>query len=356
MIRIRAFGVLSVGALALAAAPLQAAVNVGDPAPPLKIKEWVRGQPVDLAKDASKKLHLVEFWATWCPPCKASVPLLTEIQKKFPNDLVIIGVTDPDPYRNSPTDVRQFVKQQGASMDYTVALDDKGQTLEAYMDTSEGVAIPHAVLVGKDGKVVWQGSPLDPAMEQVIREVAAGRYDVSTAKKAAETSREVEKRFRALEMAFEAGQMNVVWDGAIDIFRVDPANEMAIHLLTGIYVNEEGYADKYRAWATNFIQQNKSDASAMSTLSMALMGIEDFSARAPELAIEAAKAAYDASGKADALAIATYARALHSIGALDRAISLQEEAVSKSPDGQREEARKVLEFYQTCKRLQQSVQ
>src|ERR1700741_4063791 len=76
--------------LALLAGPLvvQAGVNVGDAAPSLKIKEWVRGTPVDLAKDAAKKLHLVEFWATWCPPCKASVPLLTDLQKKFQKDLV----------------------------------------------------------------------------------------------------------------------------------------------------------------------------------------------------------------------------------------------------------------------------
>jgi hypothetical protein len=86
------------------------------------------------------------------------------------------------------------------------------------------------------------------------------------------------------------------------------------------------------------------------------MSIEDFSARAPELAIEAAKAAYEASGKSEPTAIATYARALHSIGALDRAIAVQEEAVSKSPDGERDNARKVLDFYQTCKRLQQMMQ
>jgi len=52
-------------------------------APALDIEEWVQGAKVDLATDASKKVQLVEFWATWCPTCKASVPKLSELQDKY---------------------------------------------------------------------------------------------------------------------------------------------------------------------------------------------------------------------------------------------------------------------------------
>lgn len=335
---------------------LAAGVDVGDAAPPLKVKEWVRGDPVDLSRDASKKLHLVEFWATWCPPCKASVPILTRYQKQFENDLVIVGVTDPEPFRNSPSDIKQFVKQQGATMSYAVAIDDRGATTEAYMDTSQAVGIPQAYLVGRDGRVVWQGSPLDPAMEGVIRDVIAGRYDVASAKRAAEMSREVERRFRALEIAFQMGQIDVVWDGLVDVFKVDAANEMAIRLLTEIYVNERNYADRYQSWLTGYLSEQRSNALAMGTLAGALLSIEDFSARKPELAIDAARAAYEASGKSDRGWIEGYARALYQVGAIDRAIAIQEEAVVKAPDLEREDARKVLDFYRTCKRLQAAVQ
>jgi thiol-disulfide isomerase/thioredoxin len=61
---------------------------------------------------------MVEFWATWCPPRKASVPLLTQFQKNMRRTWFVIGVTDPDPYRNSPTEIKQFVKEQGAKMAY----------------------------------------------------------------------------------------------------------------------------------------------------------------------------------------------------------------------------------------------
>ena len=343
-------------ALCLAQTASRGDVAVGDPAPPLKIKEWVRGKPVDLSKDASAKLHLVEFWATWCPPCKASVPLLTDYQKKFEKDLVIVGVTDPDPYRNSPSDIKQFVKQQGTNMSYTVAMDDKGQTIESYMDTSEGVGIPHAFLVGKDGRVVWQGSPLDPAMGDVIRDVIAGRYDVTSARKAAEVERELEKRFRAIEMAFQMGQMDVVWDGVIDMFKVDASNEVAIRLLTEIYVNEEGFGDKYRGWVRDYIDEHRGNAAAMGNLALALLGIADLSLRLPELALEAARAAYERSEKSQRIWIEVFARSLYQIGALDRAIAAQEEAVVKASDAERDDARRILDYYKTCKRLQSAVQ
>ena len=113
----------------LAVSPLvHAGVSIGDTAPPLSIKTWVRGDPIDLAKDMSKRVHVVEFWATWCPPCKASIPVLTTLQKNHGKDLAIIGVTDPDTDRNTPTMIKQFVKDKGSEMDYTVAMDDRGAT------------------------------------------------------------------------------------------------------------------------------------------------------------------------------------------------------------------------------------
>jgi len=343
--------VVLMAVMAVGGAPVVADLKIGDPAPPLKIKEWVRGDAVNLKTDAAKKIHMVEFWATWCPPCKASVPLLTQFQKNHQKDLVIIGITDPDPDRNSPTEIKQFVKEQGTKMAYTVAIDDNGATSRAYLP-SEMVGIPYAFLVGRDGRVVWDGSPLDPALETVIPEVIEGKYDVAKAKANAQVEQKVGRLFQEAEMAYQMGQMDEVWRLMIDILNADPANEPAMQLLTGIYASEPRKAEEYKSVMRGHIAKNKADAKAMHLLAVTLCGNDDFASRSPDLAIEAAKAAYEASKQSWAIEI--YAKTLYQVGNLDRAISLQQEAVSATLDADRVGAQGVLDYYLLCKKLQSS--
>ena len=339
-----------------AAASAGSGVGVGDPAPELTVKEWVRGGPVNLAKDSRNKLHLIEFWAVWCPPCKASVPLLTELQKRFEKDLVVVGVTDPDPYRNSPTEIRQFVKQQGTNMNYTVAIDDRGETTGSYLNTNEPVGIPHAFLVTKDGTIAWQGSPLDPELERVVADVIAGRFDVSQAKAKAKLAREIEKRFAAIDFAFQRQNMGAAWDGVVDILRIDPTNEAGLQLLVALYVNEPGHAEGFRKWAVAHIRAHRSNTETMHTLARTLLRIDDLNFRVPDVALQAAKATYDAANGKETRAVEVYARALYEIGAVDRAIAVQRDAVGQAKNGaERKTALGALKFYETCKRLAASV-
>ena len=109
--------------------PLQAG-ELGEKALPLKIKEWIKGQPVDVTKVDGKRVYVVEFWANWCAPCIHSIPHLTELQRKFGDkNVTFIGVSvDND---KTVEKVKPFVKDMGDKMDYTVAIDDGGQTAKA---------------------------------------------------------------------------------------------------------------------------------------------------------------------------------------------------------------------------------
>src|SRR5713101_3891226 len=82
-----AFVLFAGAALVLAGEPT---LKVGDPAPKLQNGKWIQGEPVTAFKEG--KAYLVEFWATWCPPCRASIPHLNEIHNKYKDQgLVIIG-------------------------------------------------------------------------------------------------------------------------------------------------------------------------------------------------------------------------------------------------------------------------
>src|SRR5437868_10688794 len=94
--------VTTTGALAA-----EATLKVGDPAPKLQVGKWVQGDPVkEFAKD---KVYIVEFWATWCGPCRVSIPHLNEIHNKYKGKgLIVIG---QDCWEQDEDEVPKFVKQ-----------------------------------------------------------------------------------------------------------------------------------------------------------------------------------------------------------------------------------------------------
>lgn len=136
-------------------------------APPLKVAQWVKGAPVALDALKGKKAVVIEFWATWCPPCRESIPHLTALQKKYRDSVAFIGISN-----EAPEDVKRFVEAMGSKMDYAVAIDDKDETSRAYMDARGVNTIPYAFVVGKDGNVAYHGHPLDDAFEAAVKKAA----------------------------------------------------------------------------------------------------------------------------------------------------------------------------------------
>lgn len=161
-------------------------LKVGDPAPKLQTGKWVQGEPVKEFQPG--KAYLVEFWATWCPPCRASIPHLNELHKKFMDKgLVVIG---QNCWERDDALVAPFVKKMGDKMTYRVALDDKtsksrGWMAANWMDAAGKTGIPGAFLVDTRGVIAWIGHPM-ALKEEVIEQVLAGKLD---AHKAAEGSR-----------------------------------------------------------------------------------------------------------------------------------------------------------------------
>jgi thiol-disulfide isomerase/thioredoxin len=142
--------------MVLVLAPLGARADVkpGDPLPALSLN-YLGQQP-----QLTGKPVLVEFWATWCPPCKKSIPHLNEVYAKYKDKgLNIVGITNED-----EATVKKF--QEKIPMTYNVAINAPQALLQQF-----GVeGIPTAFLVDKSGKVVWTGHPME-LTESTIQKV-----------------------------------------------------------------------------------------------------------------------------------------------------------------------------------------
>jgi len=150
------------------AGPATVPTKLGDAAYPLTALTWIKGAPTTLA---AGKVYVVEFWATWCPPCRQSIPHLTQLQKKYKDrGVVVIGVSNEEPAKVTP-----FVETMGTQMDYHVAVDTAGAVVAGYMSAFKQGGIPTAFIVDKQGRVVWHGHPMGK-LDEVLEEVLAGTF------------------------------------------------------------------------------------------------------------------------------------------------------------------------------------
>lgn len=280
------------------------ATDLGEPAPALKIKEWIKGEAVDLKEGQGKNIYVVEFWATWCPPCRTSIPHLTDLQAKLKaQNVVFIGISD-----ENPITVKPFVEQLGDKMNYIVAVDDNRKTYDAYMRAFGVGGIPHAFVVNKEGKIVWHGHPMGD-LRNVLTQVIAHKFDLANARRAANAdkiSQDYLKQARAGKAAADLRSLadTVLKDGANN---PEVLNHLSWTILTGT-------------------------------------GIKD---RDLELAVRAAKIAYDETEGKQAPIVDTYARALFDTGKVPEAIAMQKSAVELADDARtKEKFTKTLEGYE----------
>jgi thiol-disulfide isomerase/thioredoxin len=130
---------------------------INEKAPELTVEEWLSDKP-----EMEGKFVLVDFWATWCGPCKRLIPELNSYHKEFKDQLVVIGISD---------ETAEKVKtQKNPTIEYYNAIDTK-KTVKNFLEVK---GIPHCILIDPKGIVRWEGFPQLKGHEltaKVIRDI-----------------------------------------------------------------------------------------------------------------------------------------------------------------------------------------
>jgi len=136
---------------------------VGMPAPLDFTLQDMHGQDVSLASFKGKVI-LINFWATWCAPCKAEIPGLVELQEQYADDLVVLGLSIDD----TPDKLQVFAEEYQMNYPVLVGL-GHDDVLDAYGPLW---GIPVSVIIDRDGIVAVRHA-LMATKEQFEHEITA---------------------------------------------------------------------------------------------------------------------------------------------------------------------------------------
>ena len=278
--------------------------KLGDKAASLDGLTYIKGEPVSFEKG---KFYVVEFWATWCAPCRTSIPHLTEFQKRFADKgVTVLGISKEEDIEK----IKHFVVEQGEKMDYIVAADPKGMVSSGYMKAYQQRGIPTAFIVNAEGNVAWIGHPMGQ-MEDVLEQLMAGTFDSASYD-------EARLKRQAAKLNEEAlyGKLVAYLDALKSGAGIEETQPLAKEIIAG----NNPMMSRLLAWRI-----------------MMLSGIDDAN-RDMEMALEAITSANAETKGKDARVLDTYAMVLSKTGNLTEAIATGEKAIALAAGNERLQA------------------
>jgi len=323
--------------LSLAIVPLalgqQSKLRVGDPAPALSVDEWVNGEgPGSLDNE---KVYVVEFWATWCGPCRQSIPHLNELHEQFSGKgLTILGISD-----EKPETVKPWVQSKGSGMSYQVGIDSDKSMNQAWMEAAGQKGIPCAFVVGKTGKIVYIGHPLDPQFDKTVKAALSGRFDPQLQAKAKPIV-DAARRAAKVKNWREAYRF---YDEALAL---DP-KVLAAYALERykVQLTQEKDTEGAAKYGRSILQTYADDPSFLGDFAEAIVTDPDLTPRDLELAKAAAAEMLKTAGRGSPALLAKLAAVQYHTGDVQAAVETQMEAWMGASKNEKAEFKRQLDAY-----------
>lgn len=136
----------------------------GTKMPAFEVESWLNGQPAP-----GDRLIVIDFWATWCKPCRDAIPHMNELASRFESDACFVGLSNETKSAFEEGAAKHKLKER--DFKYALALDPKGRLMSYF-----GVkGLPHCVVASADGVVRWQGSPRELTPDVMRKLIEANR-------------------------------------------------------------------------------------------------------------------------------------------------------------------------------------
>ena len=318
----------------------------GAKAPALDIEHWVsngKGKFKEVTEFEKGKVYVVEFWATWCPPCIASMPHLSELQTKYAEKgLQIISISDED-----LETVEEFLKGKVRGGDgqtyseltstYCLTADPDNSSHESYMEAARQEGIPAAFVIGKQGNIelICHPMQLDEPLELILND-KWDRDEYVKKQKAEEAAQrkmmmDLQKNMgKAAKLLDEdkADEALAIVDEMIKKYESNPIAEQ----LKGARVQMAMMAggDAGAKAMLDFAKANKSDSNLLNEMAWSVVEMKeqgrDVDAQVLAAAEKVAKLASESEPESGAV-LDTYAHLIYLNGNLDKAIEIQKKAL-----------------------------
>lgn len=329
--------------------PQEPTMFPGSAAPFPEISNFVKGDSVSSFEPG--KVYVLEFWATWCGPCKAGMPHLSEVQAEYADKGVsVIGISD----EKLDTVTTFLAKPEWAEKtQYTLCTDPDRSTYAQYMGAAMQNGIPTAFIV-KDSVVQWIGHPM--TMDEPIAAIVGGSWDLTKAKQSflgSAQSAKVQRRMSALlREASKTGDYAaflVMLDEAIA--KADEVDAMGMEmqkfqiLLGGANQPEAAYT-----LGNKLVSQMTAQKVAMGLNQIAWFVLDSAGVKTRDyaFALNAAKAAASVSDNKDGAILDTLARAYWDTDDAKQAVATQKMAIAITPAGNMlDEMKETLTKYES---------